>query len=496
MGPMAMLIIFAAANAMFAWSASRRWKLLQIGRPANRLDHIDARLRGVWRYAFAQEKMDYYNPAGIAHKFIFFGFVILLFRTLILWGRGVYPPFDLFILSPESPLGSVYEFSKDIMATLVVFGVSVFFYYRLVEEAQAYVAELRGHPHPDDHRHDDDRGHDVRRRVVRPRVEGHVVLLGGVARRHRGPVQGHRDDHRAARRRAVDGRVVGVAEPHGQPLRVVLRGPLPRDPHLGGPRRLLDARDPAARLLEPPAALEAFPRHHGDSERLHAQPQARRPPRADGRERREADGEGRRGRRGGRPDVPPRGHRAHRPVLVEVDPRLLHVHRVRPLLGQLPGAPHRQNPQPQAPHARPPQPPLRREKSSSTPLGGRTRTAVERGREAARPPRRRRRAPPADSSAPPETATASKPINLVPDIIHPDVLWACTTLPRLRGAVPGADLVRRQDHRHAAKPGHGQRRVPARAGEAVPGHGDERQPVEPLAHGPRALGRRPRRSRR
>ncbi|HEY1696191.1 MAG TPA: (Fe-S)-binding protein [Polyangiaceae bacterium] len=128
----AMFTLIFAAFAMFAWSASRRWELLTIGRHTNRLDHIGARLRGTWRYAFRQEKMDYYNPAGWAHKLIFTGFVVLLLRTIMLWGRGFYAPFDLWVLSPSQPLGAVYEFAKDCVGTGVVIGTLVFFYYRLV----------------------------------------------------------------------------------------------------------------------------------------------------------------------------------------------------------------------------------------------------------------------------------------------------------------------------------------------------------------------------
>jgi Fe-S oxidoreductase len=131
MSPTAMLTLMFAAFAMFAWSASRRWRLLQVGRPVERLDHLAARIRGTWRYAFRQEKMDYYNPAGIAHKFIFFGFVVLLVRTLVLWGRGFYAPFNFWVLGPADPLGSVYEFAKDCMALLVLAGTFVFFYYRI-----------------------------------------------------------------------------------------------------------------------------------------------------------------------------------------------------------------------------------------------------------------------------------------------------------------------------------------------------------------------------
>jgi Fe-S oxidoreductase len=144
MSPTAMLTLMFAAIAMFSWSASRRWKLLQIGRPASRLDHLDARLKGTWRYAFAQEKMDYYNPAGIAHKLIFFGFIVLQLRTIILWGRGYYAPFDLFILRPDQALGQSYEFLKDCMGALTVCGTLVFFYYRLVVKPKRMSLSIEG----------------------------------------------------------------------------------------------------------------------------------------------------------------------------------------------------------------------------------------------------------------------------------------------------------------------------------------------------------------
>jgi len=144
MSPTAMLTLMFAAFAMFAWSASRRWRLLQIGGPALRLDHIAIRLRGTWRYAFRQEKMDYYNPAGIAHKLIFTGFAVLLLRTLVLWGRGFSPAFNLPLLGPSQPLGSVYDFTKDILELLVIAGTLVFFYYRLVVKPRRLTESVEG----------------------------------------------------------------------------------------------------------------------------------------------------------------------------------------------------------------------------------------------------------------------------------------------------------------------------------------------------------------
>jgi Fe-S oxidoreductase len=127
-----MLVLLVATLSAFAWSANRRWQLLQFGRGENRFDRLADRARSVWRYAFAQEKMDYYQPAGFAHKLIFAGFIVLLLRTIVLAGRGFVPSFNLFVLAPYTVPGEIYEFAKDTVATLVLVGVSVFVYYRVI----------------------------------------------------------------------------------------------------------------------------------------------------------------------------------------------------------------------------------------------------------------------------------------------------------------------------------------------------------------------------
>jgi len=144
MNPLGMACLIVGFVAMFARSASRRWQLLMTGRPENRLDRIGERIDAVWRYAFVQEKMDYYQPAGLAHKLIFAGFVLLLFRILMLWGRGFSPDFDLFILDPQKPLGAVYEFIKDTLSFLVLVGVAVFFYYRVINPLKRITRHWEG----------------------------------------------------------------------------------------------------------------------------------------------------------------------------------------------------------------------------------------------------------------------------------------------------------------------------------------------------------------
>src|SRR6188768_286618 len=127
-----MLLLIVIAHAVFFWSALRRWQLLRTGKWTNRFDRIPERIGAVFRYAFAQEKMNYYQPAGWAHKLIFVGFLVLLLRTLMLWGRGFDPTWNMLVLGPTQALGKVYEFAKDIVALLVLAGVSVFVYYRVI----------------------------------------------------------------------------------------------------------------------------------------------------------------------------------------------------------------------------------------------------------------------------------------------------------------------------------------------------------------------------
>src|SRR3954452_7556663 len=142
MNPTWMLTIIVALSAAFAWSANRRWQLLKVGRDENRLDNLIERLKGTYEYAFVQKKMGYYPLAGLAHKLIFVGFMVLLLRSLMLWGRGFDPAFNMWILGPtpvhlpvigDLPLGHIYEFIKDVTASLVVFGALVFVYYRVVK---------------------------------------------------------------------------------------------------------------------------------------------------------------------------------------------------------------------------------------------------------------------------------------------------------------------------------------------------------------------------
>ena len=144
MHSVAMIALLFAALTAFAFSSSRRFRLMLAGQYENRFGDWRDRAAATWRYAFKQEKMDYYQPAGMAHRLIFLGFLVLTVRTVVLVGRGFDASFNLWVLGPESPLGKAYEFAKDSVAFCVLAGVSVFFYFRKIKPQRRMTLHWEG----------------------------------------------------------------------------------------------------------------------------------------------------------------------------------------------------------------------------------------------------------------------------------------------------------------------------------------------------------------
>jgi Fe-S oxidoreductase len=146
MNPWMMALVLGGLLGLFAFSARRRWALALVGVETweSRIDRVAERLQAVVVFALFQKKMRYYLWAGIAHNLIFAGFGVLLLRTLVLWGRGFDPAFNLWILTPESILGQSYAFFKDIFAVLVLMGVAVFVYYRVIKPQKRMALSVEG----------------------------------------------------------------------------------------------------------------------------------------------------------------------------------------------------------------------------------------------------------------------------------------------------------------------------------------------------------------
>jgi Fe-S oxidoreductase len=144
MNPVAMGI------ALFGWGLGRRWRALGPGRElgAIRLDTVPVRWRAVLAQAVAQARLRRERGAGLAHLAISAGFVVLLVRTLILWGRGFDPSFHLWVLDPwplqGGGIGALYTWMKDLALVVVLVGVAYFAVLRLVVRPRRMTLNAEG----------------------------------------------------------------------------------------------------------------------------------------------------------------------------------------------------------------------------------------------------------------------------------------------------------------------------------------------------------------
>jgi Fe-S oxidoreductase len=147
-----MTLVLVLTLGAFTWSAVRRLRLMQVGAPEPRFDlsgeALRARIEQTLVYAFGQKKMpknDRYRVAGLAHVAIFSAFNVLLLNSLLLWARGYDESFDFWgLLGRHSLVGQLYSLAKELSAMGAIAGGSVFVFYRLVKRPQRMTLGLEG----------------------------------------------------------------------------------------------------------------------------------------------------------------------------------------------------------------------------------------------------------------------------------------------------------------------------------------------------------------
>ncbi len=153
MSPIAMSVALTLGFVLFGWGLRLRLGALGGmrggGSPAFSFDRAGRRLGHLAAQAIAQRRLLRERGPGLAHLAISGGFLVLLLRTLVLWGRGFDPGFCLFVLGPAPlggwlPLGAVYGWLKDIAIVAVLAGVVVYAHLRLVRRAARLTLNVEG----------------------------------------------------------------------------------------------------------------------------------------------------------------------------------------------------------------------------------------------------------------------------------------------------------------------------------------------------------------
>jgi Fe-S oxidoreductase/nitrate reductase gamma subunit len=132
MYPITIGILLLAGIAAFAYTAYNRISLLLAAQgKEKRWDNILNRLWGTIEFAFAQLRLLLRERKwGLMHAFIFWGFLVVAIRSITLFGQGFSPTFHFPLLG--GALGEFYTFIKDIFEVLVVVGVVVLLFRRIV----------------------------------------------------------------------------------------------------------------------------------------------------------------------------------------------------------------------------------------------------------------------------------------------------------------------------------------------------------------------------
>ena len=145
-----MALLLTGGFGLFAFSSVRRSRLLFAGatRQPEKLTHWRARWARVLLDGLLQSRLRQYAWAGWAHSLVFMGFVLLLARTLLLWGRGFDPQFDLWILGSAPILGckvgESYHLLKDCCSGLVLIAVGFFLLRRIFRQPRRLTLSKEG----------------------------------------------------------------------------------------------------------------------------------------------------------------------------------------------------------------------------------------------------------------------------------------------------------------------------------------------------------------
>ena len=135
MNPLLMSLLIIVALSIFGRTMVGKIQLLKALEPADRVNHLKERLMNMVILAIGQKRLvgrAKERSSGIMHAFIFWGFCILLIRSLTLYGEGFQQGYHLPFLGGDYLLGYLYVALKDIIEAIVFLMIIFAFFRRAV----------------------------------------------------------------------------------------------------------------------------------------------------------------------------------------------------------------------------------------------------------------------------------------------------------------------------------------------------------------------------
>jgi len=146
MNPNATGILLAISLIGFLYSAFRRFRLLQVGgrTRSNSGRKIGATFSHLWRRVVLHDRLFRYSWPGVAHQVIFFGFLFLLPRTFELVARGFSCHQTLWHLADLGVVEGAYLCLRGLCEVAVLAGVGIFVFLRVVRPQRRMTLNLEG----------------------------------------------------------------------------------------------------------------------------------------------------------------------------------------------------------------------------------------------------------------------------------------------------------------------------------------------------------------
>ena len=133
--PLLMALILIVGLTVFGRTMVRKIQLLKALEPTDRANHLKERLMNMVILALGQKRLvgrAKERSSGVMHAFIFWGFCVLLIRSLTLYGEGFQEGYHLPFLGGDYLVGYLYIAIKDIMEGIVLLMVIFAIYRRAV----------------------------------------------------------------------------------------------------------------------------------------------------------------------------------------------------------------------------------------------------------------------------------------------------------------------------------------------------------------------------
>jgi Fe-S oxidoreductase len=122
-------IIFGASLLFFCWSCFKRFRLVTLGKPENRFNHVGRRIWNMLLYAFVQRRV-ISRPFGLNHLLLVWSFLCLLVANTEFLLHGLFPQTIALSLLP-APLYYALAFIFDIVSLVALICVAIAFGRRI-----------------------------------------------------------------------------------------------------------------------------------------------------------------------------------------------------------------------------------------------------------------------------------------------------------------------------------------------------------------------------